>query len=323
MHPIQNRRHIRKLLYPMLFLSMLMSLTLANPALDQSHLDPFVFISTSDGKDAILIREGGKNQTVFQCNNESEMILTPGINIDKKSISFVVENGTGVRAVHLLILNQSSGTEWTFQDTILASVKGGAWPTNDLAGNMYLSMKDPRSVDYSTATDIYQLNGLQLTRLSTNSGEDRHLWPLLAPEGDKLHFRVFQGSTDVNTPKVKQSIIYVFESHSRALHLVGQNVFVEQWPSTDKLLYSHRLEADSRIRVYYLYDINSHKSTELYRGMSWQAQLSSDGRYFATLQNFPQGSAQFDVFITDLNSGETLNMTNSPLQSESLIGWLK
>ncbi len=301
-------------------------LAFANPdpiALDVSAINPLAYISNMDGRDVIVIRDGSRDQAVFLCDNENEMILTPSVNLDKHSISFVIENGTGLRDVHVLQLEREAGNTWEAQDSVIVSVNSGAWPTVDLKGNLFLSMKDPRNTEFTTATDIYSLSGTSFVKLSQNSGQDRHLWPLLSPNGDRLHFRIISKSDQGNHPIQKKSIIYYFASRSIDFHLVDQGVFIEQWTATNKLMYSFREHVETPMRIYYLYDVDSRQAIEIYRESSWQAKLSGDGKYLATLRNYPEGSAQYDIFIADIFSGQEINLTQSPQKSESLIGWLE
>ena len=81
-----------------------------NPAgQDLSTVGSIAYISSAAGKDIIIIRNGQHEQTVFQCDDAKEMILTPDISYDRSNICFAIENGSGLRAIHVLELARMGG----------------------------------------------------------------------------------------------------------------------------------------------------------------------------------------------------------------------
>ena len=305
------------------YFSSLCLMTTLNLAALFPQLPPLAYVSDSAGLDAVVIRSEQINSIVYVAANENSMILTPMVSLGPGAISFAIEGGHETRELHLLMLHQEQGAVWQGQDTLITSAKNGAWPIFTPDGVCYLSMQGPTVQDYGKATDIFKYSQGVFTQLSTNMGQDRHLWPLLSPDGSRLHYRkLSQTPTAEGVTRSVRSIIYDLNSGSQEVHLIDKNIFIEQWTARGELLLSERLTDGSGLRVYMLYALGTRSVTELYRAVSWQARLTDDNRYLATLSAYPAGGPNFDIFVTDLKTGNTFNLTQTPDHSESLIGWL-
>lgn len=300
--------------------------TLAAPKINQNLANKGViaYISDLDNRDAIFIRDGKRVDAIFRCSSETELILTPQITANGKYITYVVDNGQNQRTIHLLRPFQDSNGVWTAEDSIITTVKGGAWPIYGDLGEIYLAMPDQEIAEPMGITDIYGIYQGQVTRISENLGYSKHVWPLMSPNGKKIMYRVIltQAPPMENIPVIS-SIIHDLRTGARTLHMVNQDVFVEQWTNNDEILYSIKLNDPKQTRNYALYNPGTRESREIYSNSSRQARLSPNNRYLATIRTHPEGSHQFDVFITDLEDNREFNLTQTPTQSESLIGWIK
>ncbi|NQV14540.1 hypothetical protein HQ531_03705 [bacterium] len=298
----------------------------AAPQMDEKldGIGTIAYISDMDNRDAIFIQDGNGIGTIFQCSVENELILTPQVTADGKIMTFAVDNGKNQRSIHLLAPTLNDNGSWTAIDSTIRIVRGGAWPIYGALGEIYLAMPDPENENPQGVTDIYGIYQGRLTRISENLGYSKHVWPLMAPDGKKIMYRVIltQAPPMENMPVIS-SILHDLNSGARTMHLVNQDVFVEQWANNGKILYSFKLNDGKETRAYALYNPDTRESEEIYRNNSRQARLSPDSKYLATIRYFPEGSHQFDIFITDLQNKSEFNLTNTPTQSESLIGWIK
>ena len=293
-------------------------------SISKADIGALAYISDYAGRDVIIVKDRVGTHQIYQCANENEMILTPGISPKREVISFVIENGENHRAVHRLKVKKGAQGAWLASDSIIIHARNAAWPTYAHTNILFLSMMDPREPQLALSTDIYSISGDQYLCLSNNSGLDKHLWPLLSPDEQQLHFRkIATAMPGGDGNPIVSSVIFDLELNTREVHLVGQRVYVEQWTANNLLLVSQRLTDEAGTRVYALYDPDTRESTEVYRNSSYQAQLAPDANYLATLRLEPAGGSNFDIFITDLYRQTELNLTNTPNQSESLIGWLE
>ncbi len=282
------------------------------------------YIADDDGLDAIYFQQGAQSQVVFRCETENQIILTPQVGASGNSISFVVDGGNNQRAIHLMgpIIRESG--HWIARDSILTVVRGGAWPITTSDSSLYLAMPSQQNIEIKKATDIYRLHGGEFVRLSQNEGMTKHIWPVIDPAEKRLLFRkipIVDGTLDQEGQAV--SIILNLETYTTEAHFVDQNVFLDQWTADGLIMYSYNWNAETRTRVYALYDPANRTSIEIYRGVSRQAKLSGDGGFLASIRPVPEGSAQFDVIVTQLETGKEFNFTQTSSQSESLIGWIE
>jgi len=282
------------------------------------------YVANNDGLDAIFLSTQMGGQVIFQCDFKNELILTPQINPQRNSISFVVDQGNGLRAVHLLTPFVQNTGNWSAKDSIITVVRGGAWPTVAQDGSLYLAMPSQETIELKKETDVYRYYGGEFTRLSQNQEATKHIWPMLDPTGERILFHIIpivDGS--VSQEVQTRSIILNLNTFSADTHFVNQNIFLEQWTNNGLILYSNFANVEARIRSYVLYDPKTGESKEIYRNTSRQAKLSTNSRKLATIRTEPKGSAQFDIFILDLETNKEINMTKSHDKSESLIGWIE
>ncbi len=312
-----------------IFVSILMSVTLLLAETNEeikniTSFGTIAYISSENGRDAIILRQGNEDMTVYVCSGENEIILTPKVTIDGKYISFLVDDGSSQRVLHLLGPIENYVGTWSAIDSVVTVVKGGAWPNYGQDQIFYLSMQNPDTNDLTLASDIYQIQDGKFTRINENEGLERHLWPLISPNGQQLHYRKIsiQEENMHIAPRVN-SIIYDLNSQTQEVHLADQNIFIEQWAANGMILYYYKVNDVERTRVYSLYDPKSRESKEIYQHSSRQARLSPDARFLATLRTYPAGSSQFDIFIINLETQQEINLTQTPQRSESLIDWIK
>lgn len=302
------------------------SVLVPSPSLsaDLSKVGTIAYIAAEGGRDAIFIKGSKGSNTIFNCAYENEIILTPSVSRDGSYLSFVVDQGRNERMLHILGPITFSNGKWQAVDSILMMVKGGAWPIYGGENTTYLSMPNQTSLVTAPTSHIFQIQEDRLIQLSNNQGISNHIWPLLDPSGDRILYREIPGPEEDNqAPGRLQSVLQTIESGAQEYHFINQNVFLEQWVNSTEVLISTNVSGEPRMRSYGLYNLETRESQEIYRNSSRQGRLTSDSRYMATIRPVPPGGAQFDVFITDLESQDELNLTQSPKQSESLIGWIK
>ena len=288
---------------------------------------PFVtmaYIAAEDGRDAILLQDDEGHATIFNCSSPNEVILTPQVAHNGEYITFVVDNGQNVRVLHLLGPISKKTGYWKAPDSVVMTVRGGAWPLYDGDQNIYLAMPDQSSSGSNMEIYVYQSESEELSRLSDNMGTSNHIWPLLSPDGDKIIFRAVPvQSQDQSAGQVPKSVIYNIENRETESHFENQPVFLEQWISSGEILFSSKLNDQKSTRVYALYNPTTRTAVEIFKGNSRQGRLSDDSRYLAFIRSEPINGANFDIFIVDLETQIETNLTHSPNQSESIIGWME
>jgi len=289
-----------------------------------SQTGPIVYINESNGRDAIFIRDAVGESKIFTCMNENEIILTPSVSGDGKHITFLVDNARNQKTIHILGPFKKVNQEWQAEDLELISVRGGAWPVIRDGQSVYMSMPDQTSLVVDRKSNIYLIHAEEITQVSDNRGVSSHIWPLIHPDGQRIIYRYIPQTDelgDVDEPT--KSILLDLESGASESHFVDQFVFLEQWTKSGEILFSFRDKDENGNRIYSLYNPTTHESREIYRNKSRQGYLSKDSRFLTTIRLFPQGSAHFDIFITDLKTKVEINLTETPKRSESLIGWLQ
>ncbi len=291
---------------------------------EQPAYDKLAFIAAEDGRDAIFLRINGLIHTIFNCEYENEIILTPSVSADGEYITFVVDNGRNERALHLLGPIKERKGKWFAADKIVLMTRGGAWPLYAGNDSFYLTLPFDATMQVTSLPNVYSLQNDELTQITDNSGNSKHILPLLAPRGDFLVYRelltTVQSDDEVQGP---QSIMLNLKTGESEAHFVHQSIFMEQWASNNEILISTGSGQQGGTRIYSLYDPAFKNSREIYRNVCRQGSISEDMRYLATIRSVPAGSGQYDIIVTDLESTQEVNITQSTNQSESLIGWLK
>ncbi|MBT6002370.1 MAG: hypothetical protein HOG76_06005 [Candidatus Marinimicrobia bacterium] len=282
------------------------------------------YINESDGRDAIFIRDASGSDVIFRCDYENEIVLTPSVSSDGKFITFLVDNGRDQKAVHILGPIEKVNGKWQADDYLIIMVRGGAWPVIHDSKSVYLSMPDQTSLVMSGSSNIYLISAEKIQQITKNQGLSSHIWPLINPEGNKLIYREIP-LPDKNGDVVEpiKSILFDLQSGASEAHFVNQFVYMEQWTEQGEILFSSKERDENGNRIYALYNPETMETREIYRNKSRQGSLSNEARFLATIRPMPEGGADFDIFVTDLLSKVEINLTQSPKESESIIGWIK
>ncbi|MCF7826471.1 MAG: hypothetical protein K9N29_07445 [Candidatus Marinimicrobia bacterium] len=282
------------------------------------------YINESNGRDAIFVQDASGESIIFNCDYENEIILTPSVSSDSEFITFLVDNGQNQKAVHLLGPLEKVNDAWQAKDIVLISIRGGAWPVVHDEKSVYLSMPDQTALTLGNSSNIYLVSAEEIKQISDNQGVASHIWPVISPQGDKIIYRVipFSGE-DSQTREAPKSVLLDLQSGQSESHFVDQYVYTEQWTNQGEILFSFKEKDQNGNRIYALYNPETKATREIYRSKSRQGSLSNQSRFLATIRPVPQGSADFDIFITDLVSQQEINLTQTPKQSESLIGWIR
>jgi len=295
-----------------------------NKSQEAGPLATIAYIAAEDGRDAIFIRDAEGRATIFNSSTPNEVILTPQVARNGEYISFVVDNGQNVRVLHLLGPITKKTGYWKAPDSIILTVRGGAWPLFDGDQSIYLAMPDQSSSRSNMEIYVYQFESEEFTRLSDNLGISNHIWPLLSPAGDKIIFREVpvrvQEEIVVNAPK---SVIYNLANREIESHFENQPVFLEQWTSSGEILFSSSMNDPKGMRAYALYDPVTRSARPIFKGNSRQGRLDGNSRHLAFIRAEPINGANFDIFVVDLETQIETNLTHSPNQSESIIGWIE
>jgi len=282
------------------------------------------YIGNEDGRDAIFLHDAEGRTTIFNCSTPNELILTPQVARNGEYITFVVDNGQNVRVLHLLGPITKKSGHWKASNSIVLTIKGGAWPLYDGSQDFYLAKPDQSSPRSNMGIYLYQVEGEVFTRLSDNMGASNHIWPLLSPEGDRIVFReVPIESDEMSVGSAPRSVIINLDSGNTETLFENQSVFLEQWIPSGEILYSVAMHDPKGTRAYGLYDPVTRSAVEIFRGNSRQGRLSADSHYLAFIRSEPINGAYFDIFIMDLESQTETNLTHSSKQSESIIGWIE
>jgi Tol biopolymer transport system component len=310
-----------------IFISMWCVMGLAAPNTESEAINNYgkqAYISTIGGNDAIVVMDGGTLSVLYNCVSQNEIILTPQLSLDGNYISFLIDAGGGNRQLHLLGPLQQVNGKWRAQDELVTEIASGAWPSYGRNSDFYLTLPAHDLSQYPGASNIYQLMDGKFSLVNENRGGEKHLWPLISPEGNKIHYRkVSKGLDMAGGGQLSLSILYDLESEEKEEHLANQNIFVEQWSGTGQLLYSQKINDNTGTRVYSLYDPKTRESQVILETVSRQARLSPDGRYLMTLRAFPEGNNHYDIFIVDLQTKTETNLTQTEHVSESLIDWIR
>ena len=289
-----------------------------------TEIGAMAYISASEGRDAIFIRDAVGESIIYTCISQSVIILTPSVSPDGKFITFVVDNGRNQKTIHILGPIQKVNTKWQAHDLEVITVRGGAWPVFKDDQSVYMSMPEQTSLSNDGTSNIYLINDEEILQISDNQGESTHIWPLMHPNGEALIYRYIPQTDEMGeTAEPVKSVLHDLESGSSEMHFVDQFVYLEQWVSLEEILFSFRDKDQNGNRIYALYNPDTRETREIYRNKSRQGALSSESRFLATIRPVPEGSLQFDIFVTDLISKTEINLTQSPRQSESLIGWIR
>jgi hypothetical protein len=289
-----------------------------------TEMGAIAYINESHGKDAIFIRDAGSDNVIFTCTSGNVIILTPSVSFDGKYITFIVDNGRNQKTIHILGPIQKINNKWQANDLEVLTVRGGAWPVFKDSQTVYMSMPEQTALSHDGTSNIYVVSNEGIEPLTDNQGVSSHIWPLLNPQSDALIYRYIPQTDEMGyASEPVKSVIYDLETGNVESHFVDQFVYLEQWLATGEILFSFRDKDQNGNRIYAIYNPESRETREVYRNKSRQGALTSDSQFLATLRPVPEGSPQFDIFVTDLVSGEEINITNSPRQSESLIGWIK
>jgi len=289
-----------------------------------TEIGAMAYISASEGRDAIFIRDAVGESIIYTCISQNVIILTPSVSPDGKFITFVVDNGRNQKTIHILGPIQKVNTKWQAHDLEVITVRGGAWPVFKDDQSVYMSMPEQTSLSNDGTSNIYLINDEEILQISDNQGESTHIWPLMHPNGEALIYRYIPQTDEMGeTAEPVKSVLHDLESGSSEMHFVDQFVYLEQWVSLEEILFSFRDKDQNGNRIYALYNPDTRETREIYRNKSRQGALSSESRFLATIRPVPEGSLQFDIFVTDLISKTEINLTQSPRQSESLIGWIR
>ncbi|NQV41759.1 MAG: hypothetical protein HQ506_05330 [Candidatus Marinimicrobia bacterium] len=289
-----------------------------------SGMGALAYISESDGRDAIFIRDSDVNNVIFSCSSGNVIILTPSVSSDGNYITFLVDNGRNQKTIHILGPLQKVNNRWQAHDLEVMTVRGGAWPVFNNDQSVYMSMPEQTSLSNDGTTNIYLIGTDGIKQISDNLGVSSHIWPLINPNKDALIYRYIPQPDEMGyTAEPVKSIIMSLDSGSSEMHFVDQFVYLEQWTSLGEILFSFRDKDQNGNRIYALYNTETRATKEIYRNKSRQGALTSDSKFLATIRPVPEGNPQFDIFVTDLISTTEINLTQSPGQSESLIGWIK
>jgi len=289
-----------------------------------TEMGAIAFINEADGRDAVFVRDAEGENVIFICASANVIILTPSVSADGKFITFVVDNGRNQKAIHILGPIQKVKNKWQAHDLEVMTVRGGAWPVFKDDQSVYMSMPEQASLSNDGTSNIYMINIEEIKQVSDNQGESTHIWPLMHPNGEALIYRDIPQTDEMGeTVEPIKSVIYDLESGSSEMHFVDQFVYLEQWTSLGEILFSFRDKDQNGNRIYALYNPETRETREIYRNKSRQGALTSDSKFLATIRPVPEGSPQFDIFVIDLISKTEINLTQSPRQSESLIGWIR
>ncbi len=316
----------RLVIIPLIVAQLSSSLIAAPQNQSQSLPDmgTIAYINEADNRDAIYVRDASSENIIFTCDFPNELILTPSVSSDGKFITFLVDNGRNQKAIHILGPIKRANGMWQAEDLIVMRVRGGAWPVVNDEKSVYLSMPDQTSLVVSRSSNIYLISPDEIKRITDNKGESSHIWPVINPKGDKIIYRSIP-LPDENgevSESIKSTIIDL-NSGQDVSHFVDQYIYIEQWSNRGEILFSFKELDQNGNRIYALYNPETSETQEIYRHKSRQGSLSSESRFLATIRPVPEGSADFDIFVTDLISKAEINLTQSPNQSESLIGWIE
>ncbi len=282
------------------------------------------YISEWDGRDAIFIRDAGGENVIFSCSAGNVIILTPSVSPDGKYITFIVDNGRNQKTIHILGPILNIGNRWQANDLEVASVRGGAWPVFSDSQSVYMSMPEQTSLTNDGSTNIYLISTEEIKKISDNLGVSSHIWPLINSTGDELIYRYVPQPDEMGyTTERVRSIILDLSSGTSEMHFVNQHVFLEQWTVLGDILFSFRDKDQDGNRIYALYNTETRETKEIYRSKSRQGALMGDSKFLATIRPVPKGSAMYDIFVVDLDSKIETNLTQTPKQSESIIGWIR
>lgn len=312
----------------LLLAALLSQTSIAAAPTDQTQSLPgmgtIAYINESNGRDAIFVRDATGESIIFNCDYENEIILTPSVSSDGEFITFLVDNGRNQKAVHMLGPLQKMNGTWQAEDLVLIAIRGGAWPVVNDPKSVYLSMPDQTSLTLSNSSNIYMVSSEAIKQISDNQGIASHIWPVISPQGDKIIYRVipYSGEEGASTEPPKSTLLDLKSGLSES-HFVDQYIYMEQWTNQGEILFSFKEKDQNGNRIYALYNPDTQATREIYRSKSRQGSLSAKSRFLATIRPVPEGSADFDIFITDLVSQKEINLTQTPKQSESLIGWVK
>ncbi len=320
-------KHLHRAYY-LLLISILGLSSLESAPLNQSHLRSdmgnIAYINEYQGKDAVFIMDAVGENVIFTCNYENEIILTPSVSSDGRYITFLVDNGRDQKVIHILGPVEKTGEKWQAPDLTLLTIRGGAWPIVRDETSVYISMPDQTALTLSGSSNIYLVSAEEIKQITNNMGNTTHIWPVLSPDGKKILYRsIPRVSTSDNISEPVKSVLLDLETGQEEAHFIDQNIYMEQWTDAGDLLFSFKELDQNGYRIYALYNPVTRETREVYRNNSRQGSLSKESRFLATIRPFPAGGADFDIFVKDLNSQQELNLTQTPKQSESLIGWIK
>ncbi len=289
-----------------------------------TEMGAIAFIKESNGRDAIFVKDASGENIIFSCASANVIILTPSVSGNGKYITFVVDNGRNQKTIHILGPIQKIKNRWQANDLELMTVRGGAWPVFKDDQSVYMSMPEQVSLSHDGTSFIYLISSEEIKQFSNNMGVSTHIWPLMHPDGDKLIYRYIPQTDEMGeTTEPIKSVLTEIESGNTEMHFVDQYVYLEQWTRMGEILFSFRDKDQNGNRIYALYNPETRKTTEIYRNKSRQGALTRESRFLATIRPVPEGSPQFDIFVTDLNLKTEINLTQSSRLSESLIGWIQ
>jgi len=312
------------LLLLMLGQSLLQAAPENTPPRTMPNIGKIAYINESQGRDAIFIRDASQVDVIFTCDFGNEIILTPSVSSDGKFITFLVDNGRNQKTIHILGPLEKVDEKWQANDLLVMMIRGGAWPVVKDHRSVYISMPDQTSLTLSRSSDIYLISPEKIQQITYSTDLISHIWPLVNSNSDKLIYReVPLYDEKGETSQAIRSRIIDLKSGASSEHFVDQSVFLEQWTRAGEILFSLKENDDNGDRIYALYNPATREAREIYRGNSRQGSLSTDSRFLATIRPAYPGSANFDIFVSDLISNTEFNLTQSPKQSESLIAWIE
>jgi len=184
-------------------------------------------VSDLHGQDAIIIVDKSTRTPVYVANSNQAMILTPMVSPSGNVISFVVEGGQELRDLHHLAVQFGTAGIWEGRDSLISRVNNGSWPVCDDRGNWLLVMRLADAYTSGMRDDVCEISQGNILRISDNPGQNRYLWPLLSPDGNRLHYRILSQTPGVDGDKRSiRSIIYDRTTGTRTSHLVDLNLLL-------------------------------------------------------------------------------------------------
>lgn len=317
-------RIIKILLLIVMFTQSSLEVASAQSRQSSAGYGPIAFIKESNGRDAIFVRDGAGENSIFRCGADNQIILTPSVSADGKFIAFLVDSGRNQKTIHIVGPMDRINGEWQGEDLILNTIRGGAWPVVNDRQSVYISMADQTSLKLEASTHIYLISPDEIRQISFSGDSTSHIWPVINPQGDKLIYRSLPITDDEGlTNQQVKSVLLDLKTGVEQDLFVDQLIYTEQWSEDGGILYSIKDQAHKGNRIYSLLNPENNQKREIYENKSRQGSLSRNSQFLATIRRYPEGGANFDIFIADLVSGLEINLTQSLKQSESLIGWIE